>query len=86
MKLFRTLLFAPATRPELLSKAQAGNADALIFDLEDSVPANAKDDARRNVARRWPPACASPCTCASTTRAPATSRPTWPCCKAATRT
>jgi citrate lyase subunit beta/citryl-CoA lyase len=50
MKLFRTLLFAPATRPELLSKAQAGAADALIFDLEDSVPAGAKDDARRNVA------------------------------------
>jgi citrate lyase subunit beta/citryl-CoA lyase len=49
MKLFRTLLFAPATRPELLSKAQAGAADALIFDLEDSVPANAKDEARRNV-------------------------------------
>src|SRR4051812_19105907 len=51
MKLFRTLLFAPATRPELLSKAQAGNADSLIFDLEDSVPANAKDDARKNVAQ-----------------------------------
>ncbi len=50
MTMFRTLLFAPASRPELLAKAQEGQADALIFDLEDSVPLNAKDEARRNVA------------------------------------
>ena len=49
-RLFRTLLFAPGSRPELLAKAQAGNADALIFDLEDSVAAHAKDAARQNVA------------------------------------
>lgn len=49
--MFRTLLFAPGSRPELLAKAQAGNADALIFDLEDSVPSNAKDEARKNVAQ-----------------------------------
>ena len=49
--LFRTLLFAPGSRPELLAKAQAGNADALIFDLEDSVPSSAKDEARKNVAQ-----------------------------------
>jgi citrate lyase subunit beta/citryl-CoA lyase len=49
-RMFRTLLFAPGSRPELLAKAQAGQADALIFDLEDSVPANAKDTARGNVA------------------------------------
>jgi citrate lyase subunit beta/citryl-CoA lyase len=48
--MFRTLLFAPASRPELLAKAQAGAADALIFDLEDSVPVNGKDEARSNVA------------------------------------
>ena len=48
--MFRTLLFAPGSRPDLLAKAQAGNADALIFDLEDSVPSNAKDEARKNVA------------------------------------
>lgn len=47
--MFRTLLFAPASRPELLAKAQASQADALIFDLEDSVPLNAKDAARANV-------------------------------------
>ena len=50
LHMFRTLLFAPGSRPELLAKAQTSNADALIFDLEDSVPANAKDEARRNVA------------------------------------
>jgi len=49
IKMFRTLLFAPGSRPELLAKAQAGSADALIFDLEDSVPASAKDAARANV-------------------------------------
>lgn len=49
-KMFRTLLFAPGSRPELLAKAQLGEADAMIFDLEDSVPLNAKTDARRNIA------------------------------------
>ncbi|HEY4065297.1 MAG TPA: CoA ester lyase [Burkholderiaceae bacterium] len=47
-EMFRSLMFAPSSRPELLAKAQTGHADALIFDLEDSVPANAKDEARRN--------------------------------------
>jgi citrate lyase subunit beta/citryl-CoA lyase len=50
LPLFRTLLFAPGSRPELLAKAQSGGADALIFDLEDSVPVNAKEEARRNIA------------------------------------
>jgi citrate lyase subunit beta/citryl-CoA lyase len=48
-KMYRTLLFAPGSRPELLAKAQLGDADAMIFDLEDSVPSNAKDEARKNV-------------------------------------
>lgn len=51
MKLFRTLLFAPGARLELLTKSQSGPSDALIFDLEDSVPHNAKDEARRNVSQ-----------------------------------
>jgi citrate lyase subunit beta / citryl-CoA lyase len=50
IKMYRTLLFAPGSRPELLSKAQLGDADAMIFDLEDSVPLNAKDEARKNIA------------------------------------
>jgi citrate lyase subunit beta/citryl-CoA lyase len=48
--MYRTLLFAPGSRPELLTKAQLGAADAMIFDLEDSVPLNAKDEARSNIA------------------------------------
>lgn len=48
--MYRTLLFAPGGRPELLAKAQAGAADALIFDLEDSVALHAKDEARANIA------------------------------------
>jgi citrate lyase subunit beta/citryl-CoA lyase len=51
IKMFRTLLFAPGSRAELLQKAQLGNADALIFDLEDSVAAQAKDEARANIAQ-----------------------------------
>jgi len=48
-KMHRTLLFAPGSRTELLTKAQLGTADAMIFDLEDSVPLNAKDEARKNI-------------------------------------
>ena len=50
IKMYRTLLFAPGSRPELLAKAQLGDADAMNFDLEDSVPLNAKDEARKNIA------------------------------------
>jgi citrate lyase subunit beta/citryl-CoA lyase len=48
-KMHRTLLFAPGSRTELLTKAQLGAADAMIFDLEDAVPLNAKDEARKNI-------------------------------------
>ncbi len=51
MKLFRTLMFVPGSRPELLAKAQLGSADALIFDLEDSVPLQSKAEARANIQR-----------------------------------
>jgi citrate lyase subunit beta/citryl-CoA lyase len=39
-------LFIPAVRPELAAKAAATAASAIIVDLEDSVPATAKDEAR----------------------------------------
>jgi citrate lyase subunit beta/citryl-CoA lyase len=42
----RTWLYVPAHRPELLAKAMAGNADAVVLDLEDAVPATAKNEAR----------------------------------------
>lgn len=53
MTLFRTLLFAPCTRPELMAKAQLSQADALIFDLEDSVPLQAKTQARQHVSQAF---------------------------------
>lgn len=46
----RSKLFVPGVRPELFAKAWAGDADALSFDLEDSVPAAGKDEARKHVA------------------------------------
>lgn len=42
----RSKLFVPGSRPELFAKALAGAADALSFDLEDSVSADGKDAAR----------------------------------------
>ena len=47
----RSKLFVPASRPELFAKALAGEADALSFDLEDSVDEAVKDTARGELAR-----------------------------------
>lgn len=47
----RSKLFVPASRPELYAKALAGQADALSFDLEDSVTADRKDEARQQLAQ-----------------------------------
>ena len=46
VKAARSLLFLPATSPQLLPKATERGADALIVDLEDSVPADRKAEAR----------------------------------------
>ena len=46
----RSKLFVPGARPELFAKALAGEADALSFDLEDSVPESGKAAAREAVA------------------------------------
>ena len=42
----RSKLFVPGSRPELFDKALRGEADALSFDLEDSVVPSRKADAR----------------------------------------
>lgn len=42
----RSKLFVPASRPELFAKALASAADALSFDLEDSVVPERKGEAR----------------------------------------
>ena len=49
MSAHRSLLFAPGSRPELLVKADRAGADGVLYDLEDSVPPEAKEAARRNV-------------------------------------
>lgn len=45
----RSMLFIPANRTRLFSKAVACGADAVVFDLEDAVPAAEKDEARAQV-------------------------------------
>ncbi|MEA3180562.1 MAG: citrate lyase subunit beta / citryl-CoA lyase [Gammaproteobacteria bacterium] len=46
----RSKLFVPGSRPELFAKALAGDADAISFDVEDSVPEDAKVRAREQIA------------------------------------
>ena len=41
-----TMLFVPATKPERIPKAVASGDAAVIVDLEDAVPAGAKEEAR----------------------------------------
>jgi len=45
----RSCLSVPAGDERKLARALAGVADEVVFDLEDSVPADAKDDARRRL-------------------------------------
>ncbi|MEC9404562.1 MAG: CoA ester lyase [Pseudomonadota bacterium] len=45
----RTPLFVPANRPDRFPKAAATEADAIILDLEDAVPASEKEAARTNL-------------------------------------
>lgn len=45
-----TLLFVPGHRESMLRRARQSNADAIVFDLEDSVPPAQKDAARSLVA------------------------------------
>ncbi|TDC98240.1 CoA ester lyase [Actinomadura sp. 7K507] len=49
-RLPRSYLYVPANAPDKLAKALTRGADALIVDLEDAVPPDAKDTARRTVA------------------------------------
>ena len=51
MKPLRTALFAPGSKDRVMAKALESGADAVIFDLEDSVPVAAKAEARGLVAK-----------------------------------
>lgn len=43
---YRSVLFVPAHKPQWAMKAIASGADAIVFDLEDSVPGDRKAEAR----------------------------------------
>ncbi len=51
MRPARSLLFVPGNREDMLRKAAATSADALLPDLEDSVPVHEKQNARQIVGR-----------------------------------
>lgn len=47
----RSYLYCPANRPDLAAKAARTGADAIILDLEDSIPDSAKPAARESLDR-----------------------------------
>ena len=49
LPLWRSMLFVPANVPKFLEKAHQRGADAIILDLEDSVPLAEKASARRHL-------------------------------------
>lgn len=49
--LWRSLLYVPAHVEKFVANPKAGAADAIILDLEDSVPAEAKADARAGLCK-----------------------------------
>ena len=49
----RSLLFVPGNRSERFDKALRSGADAIVLDLEDSVPLDAKAAARQAIAGAW---------------------------------
>jgi citrate lyase beta subunit len=67
-RLRRSMLMTPSNRPDRMRKAASCGADALVFDLEDSVPPGAKEDARSTVAQVLASCrdAAASCACAST--------------------
>lgn len=57
----RSLLFAPAVRPDFIEKLSTRGADAVVIDCEDATPANAKHDGRTNARRLAPSLAAGGC-------------------------
>lgn len=51
---WRSLLFVPATAERFIAKAHTRGADAIILDLEDSIPPDSKDAARAALAAAAP--------------------------------
>ena len=50
----RSLLFAPAVRPEMLAKLPGTGADGVVIDCEDATPPGAKEEAREHARRIAP--------------------------------
>jgi len=50
----RSVLFAPAVRPDFLAKLPARGADAVVIDCEDATPPTAKAEARATCRRVGP--------------------------------
>ncbi len=57
----RSLLFAPAVRPDFVAKLPSRGADAVVIDCEDATPANAKSDGRVNAREAAPGLTAAGC-------------------------
>lgn len=47
--LLRSLLFVPGNRPNMLDKALGFSPDAFVPDMEDSIPAGEKENARQTI-------------------------------------
>jgi citrate lyase subunit beta/citryl-CoA lyase len=54
LHLYRSLVFVPGIRENMIEKARAFDADVIVLDLEDSVPPAEKEQARQIVRRAIP--------------------------------
>ena len=54
MELYRSFIFIPGNRENMLERAKAFKADVIVVDLEDSVHPGGKADARE-LAKKWVP-------------------------------
>jgi len=52
VELFRSLLFVPGNRSDMLEKASTADTDILVPDMEDSVPDNEKSNARSLISEK----------------------------------
>lgn len=68
----RSLLFAPATRPDFVAKLATRGADAVVIDCEDSTPAEFKEAARPAARQLAPGLVAAGCRVTVRVNAPST--------------
>ena len=52
-RLERSMLYVPASRPDMIEKAAASDADAVCIDLEDAVAVDEKPASRAHVVRAF---------------------------------